>query len=57
VDVGRKRLSFKERRELEELEVRIASREERKAEVERQLAAQGSDHVLGGAALCRVPAD
>lgn len=46
VDVGRKRLSFKERRELEELEVRIASREERKAEVERQLAAQGSDHVL-----------
>jgi ATP-binding cassette subfamily F protein uup len=42
---GRKKLSFKEKRELEELEVKIATMERRKLEVEGQLAAQGSDHL------------
>ena len=42
---GRKKLSFKEKRELEELEVKIATMEQRKLEVEGQLAAQGSDHL------------
>ena len=45
-EAGRKRLSYKEKRELEELEARIAAQEARQAEVERQLAAQGSDHLL-----------
>jgi ABC transport system ATP-binding/permease protein len=45
-ETGRKRLSYKEKRELEELEARIAAQEARQAEVERQLAAQGSDHLL-----------
>jgi ABC transport system ATP-binding/permease protein len=39
-------LSFKERRELEELETRIPAAEARKAEVERELDANSSDHVL-----------
>lgn len=42
---GRKKLSFREKRELEDLEVRIAMLEQRKSEVEAQLAAQGSDHL------------
>jgi ABC transport system ATP-binding/permease protein len=43
---GNRKLSFKERRELEELERRIAEMETRKAEAEAELAANGSDHVL-----------
>lgn len=42
----KRKLSFKEKRELNELEARIASAEARKAEVEAELAANGSDHVL-----------
>ena len=45
-DAGRKRLSYKEKRELAELEERIATQEERKAALERQLETQGSDHLL-----------
>ncbi|NDD63029.1 MAG: ABC transporter ATP-binding protein [Acidobacteria bacterium] len=45
-DLDRKRLSYKEKRELEELETRIAAQERRKAELERQLEEQGSDHLL-----------
>jgi len=45
-DAGRKRLSYKEKRELEELELRIAAQEERKAALEQQLVEQGSDHLL-----------
>jgi ATP-binding cassette subfamily F protein uup len=41
-----RKLSFKERRELEELEARIAAAEARKVEVEAELASNGSDHVL-----------
>ncbi len=41
-----RKLSFKEARELEELERRIAAAEGRKAEAEAELAANGSDHVL-----------
>jgi ABC transport system ATP-binding/permease protein len=43
---AKRKLSFKERRELEELENRIAAAEARKAEAEAELAAHGSDHVL-----------
>ncbi len=43
---GSRKLSFKEKRELEELERRIAAVEARKAEAEAELAANGSDHVL-----------
>lgn len=43
---AKRKLSFKEKRELEELETRIAATETRKAEVETELAANGSDHVL-----------
>ncbi len=43
---ARRKLSFKERRELEELEARIPAAEARKAEVERELDANSSDHVL-----------
>jgi ATP-binding cassette subfamily F protein uup len=43
---ARRKLSFKERRELEELEPRIHAAEARKAEVERELDANSSDHVL-----------
>jgi ATP-binding cassette subfamily F protein uup len=39
-------LSFKERRELEELEARIPSAEARKAEIEKELDANSSDHIL-----------
>jgi ATP-binding cassette subfamily F protein uup len=46
VDAGPRKLSFKEKREFEELEARIAANEARKAEAEAQLAADGSDHVL-----------
>jgi len=42
---GRK-LSFREKRELEELEKRIAAAEARRAEAEAEIAANGSDHVL-----------
>jgi ABC transport system ATP-binding/permease protein len=41
-----RKLSFKEARELEELERRITATEARKAEAEAELAANGSDHVL-----------
>ncbi|MCI0392040.1 MAG: ATP-binding cassette domain-containing protein [Acidobacteria bacterium] len=41
-----RKLSFKEKRELEELEMLIAAAEARKAEAEAELAANGSDHVL-----------
>jgi ABC transport system ATP-binding/permease protein len=43
---ARRKLSFKERRELEELEARIPAAEARKTEVERELDANSSDHVL-----------
>jgi ATP-binding cassette subfamily F protein uup len=41
-----RKLSFKEKRELEELEKGIATLESRQAEVEAELATNGSDHVL-----------
>src|SRR5215475_12978464 len=43
---ARRKLSFKERRELEELEARIPSAEARKAEIEKELDANSSDHIL-----------
>ncbi|MBO0725912.1 MAG: ABC-F family ATP-binding cassette domain-containing protein [Blastocatellia bacterium] len=43
---ARRKLSFKEKRELEELEERIPAAETRKADVERELDANSSDHVL-----------
>jgi ATP-binding cassette subfamily F protein uup len=43
---GPRKLTFKERREFEELEKAIERSEARKAEVERQLAASSSDFVL-----------
>ncbi|HEX2490058.1 MAG TPA: ABC-F family ATP-binding cassette domain-containing protein [Blastocatellia bacterium] len=43
---AKRKLSFKERRELEELEARIPAAEARKAEIEKQLDANSSDHVL-----------
>jgi len=43
---AKRKLSFKERRELDELETRIHAAEARKAEVERELDANSSDHVL-----------
>lgn len=43
---GKRKLTFKEKREFEELELRIAETEARKAEAEASLAANGSDHVL-----------
>jgi ATP-binding cassette subfamily F protein uup len=43
---AKRKLSFKEKRELEELEARIPAAEARKAEVERELDANSSDHVL-----------
>lgn len=43
---GKRKLSFKEKRELEELESRIAAAEARKLDAEAELAANGSDHVL-----------
>ncbi|HEY7182547.1 MAG TPA: ABC-F family ATP-binding cassette domain-containing protein [Blastocatellia bacterium] len=43
---ARRKLSFKEKRELEELEERIPAAEARKAAVERELDANSSDHVL-----------
>src|SRR5215813_8997483 len=43
---ARRKLSFKERRELEELESRIPAAEARKAEIERELDANSSDHIL-----------
>jgi ATP-binding cassette subfamily F protein uup len=44
--VGLRKLSYKERRELESLEARIASDEARKAEIEARLVAEGSDHLV-----------
>jgi ATP-binding cassette subfamily F protein uup len=43
---ARRKLSFKEKRELEELEARIPAAESRKTEVERELDVNSSDHVL-----------
>jgi ATP-binding cassette subfamily F protein uup len=43
---AKRKLSFKERRELDELETRIHAAEARKAEAERELDANSSDHVL-----------
>jgi ABC transport system ATP-binding/permease protein len=43
---ARRKLSFKERRELEELEAGIAAREARKSEIERELEVNASDHVI-----------
>jgi ATP-binding cassette subfamily F protein uup len=43
---AKRKLSFKEKRELEELESRIPAAEARKAEVERELDSNSSDHVL-----------
>ncbi len=43
---AKRKLSFKEKRELEELEARIPSAESRKAEIEKNLDANSSDHVL-----------
>jgi ATP-binding cassette subfamily F protein uup len=43
---AKRKLSFKEKRELEELESRITAAEARKADAEAELAANGSDHVL-----------
>ena len=43
---AKKKLSYKEKRELEELVARIEFEEKRKAEIEAQLAEQGSDHLL-----------
>ena len=45
-ETARRKLSFKEKRELEELEKSIAEAEERKALAEARLEANGSDHVL-----------
>jgi ATP-binding cassette subfamily F protein uup len=43
---AKRKLSFKETRELEELESRIAASEARKAAVEKELDANASDHTL-----------
>jgi ATP-binding cassette subfamily F protein uup len=43
---AKRKLTFKEKRELEELEARIPAAEARKTEVERELDANSSDHVL-----------
>jgi ATP-binding cassette subfamily F protein uup len=43
---AKRKLSFKEKRELEELEARIPAAEARKTEIERDLDANSSDHVL-----------
>jgi len=43
---AKRKLSFNERRELEELEARIPAAEARKTEVEKELDANSSDHVL-----------
>ncbi len=43
---AKRKLSFKERRELEELEARIAASEARKAEIERAFDASSSEHVI-----------
>jgi ATP-binding cassette subfamily F protein uup len=43
---AKRKLSFKEKRELEDLEARIAVGESRKAEIERDLEINASDHVL-----------
>ena len=43
---GPRKLSYKERRELESLEAQIAQDEARKAEIEMRLVTEGSDHVV-----------
>jgi ATP-binding cassette subfamily F protein uup len=43
---AKRKLSFKEKRELEELESRIPAAEARKTKIERELEANSSDHVL-----------
>ena len=45
-DDAKRKLTFKEKRELEDLEARIAASESRKAEIERELETNASDHVL-----------
>ncbi len=45
-DAAKRKLSFKEKRELEELETRIAASEARKAEIETALLANATDHVV-----------
>lgn len=45
-DQGKRKISFKERREFEELEAGIALTEARLAEIDAELAANSSDHVL-----------
>ncbi len=45
-DQGKRKISFNERREFEELEARIAVTEARIAEIDAELAANSSDHVL-----------
>lgn len=45
-DQGKRKISFNERREFEELEARIAVTEARLAEIDSELAASSSDHVL-----------
>ena len=44
--VGPRKLSYKERRELESLEAQIANDEARKAEIEARLVSEGSDHLV-----------
>jgi ATP-binding cassette subfamily F protein uup len=44
-DAGQRKLSFKERKELERLEKEIAAAEEKKSQIEEQLAACGSDYL------------
>ncbi len=43
---AKRKLTFKEKREFEDIELRIAETETRKAEAEASLATNGSDHVL-----------
>jgi ABC transport system ATP-binding/permease protein len=43
---AKRKLTFKEKRELEELEARIAAAEARQAEIETRMAAESSDYVL-----------
>jgi len=45
-DQGKRKISFKERREFEELEARIAVTESRVAEIDAELSTNATDHVL-----------
>ncbi|MBF0502421.1 MAG: ABC-F family ATP-binding cassette domain-containing protein [Candidatus Riflebacteria bacterium] len=55
VDAVPRRLNFKERRELEELETRIASAEARKAEIEAILSSPPSDMVVDSSLYSELP--